>query len=526
MAKKSSKKKTEDSFEFHDDERVPKALHKKFQQIVELTQAYCLKELDEEYAVLCRRSAARLARKRNSPLKKGYAKSLAAGIVADLADLNEILDDGPGSFSEQEIADGFGVARSTLISKAREIAKTYTNDQSVAAMLHSKTLQAQMNSAYSVLGEPSPDADGFALVSMIANMLQEAEPVLQGNLPQRPPTMKKEPVKLPASKTPVLQLKVTLNDCHPPIWRRFLVHYSTPLSDLHYTIQDVMGWFDGHFHIFECEPRRFTDLSFELGYDGLEDEASMPVGALLKKKGDSLQYLYDFGDDWRHTIVLEKRLKVKDGLPLCIEGERACPLEDCGGIYGHDRILDFFNTPKKKRDPDLADWIPDDYDPSFFDIEEVNDLLSEGAPGAPVVLIGKEKPRYSFLLNCSGNRRLRDCFDCGKGLKVLGIQLLIDAYQHGVQCVSLKADHCSKCDILIVNEDQLNKALRQQLMADYELEDADDFEALSKDDYFVVGTLPKSFKKQGSLEDEALEDILAMLSNFRERLNILGSSPS
>lgn len=529
MAKKARHKAAESAFEFRSGERIPKALKSKFQDIVELTQAYCLKTLDEEYGELCRRSAARLARKRSSILGKGYAKGWAAGIVADIADINELFAEGDGEgIVDVDMAAAFGVAVSTLNSKAQAVARTYTERESLDDFTHSSLKEAQMHAAQSfveVLPDPMNPSAGYALVNMIASMLQEAEPVFAMKRPQENYVDESPQVsELPGSKTPVLQLKITLDGTEPLIWRRVLVDHSTNLSDLHYVIQDVMGWFDGHLHFFQSGSKRFADLNTDMDPRSYDDELLVPVGALLKKKGQVLRYVYDFGDDWQHTIVLEKRLKASENvLPYCIEGERACPLEDCGGIDGYYRILDHFKQKPKDQDPYLTEWIPEDYDPDVFDLKEVNDLLSEGPPKSQAALIGKAKPQYSFFLNIYPGQGFTRCVHCGAKNRSRKLRFLIDAYQHGLQCIPIDTKFCGQCEIVVVQEKKLNASLKKQLVADYGTGDLEEFEGLSKDDYFVVGTLNKSYKAVGALEDEALEDILEALSNFRERLNVLDS---
>ncbi|MDF1664643.1 MAG: plasmid pRiA4b ORF-3 family protein, partial [Planctomycetota bacterium] len=298
--------------------------------------------------------------------------------------------------------------------------------------------------------------------------------------------------------------------------------YSTSLSDLHFVIQDVMGWFDGHLHYFQFGKKQYADLNTDMDPKRYEDELLVPVGTLLKKKGQKFHYVYDFGDDWRHTIVLEKRLKAsEDILPLCLEGERACPLEDCGGVWGHERILDYFQQKEKDRDPDLVDWVPDDYDPSAFDLKEVNELLREGPPTSQTALIGKAKPQYSFFLNIYPGQGFSRCVHCGAKTKLRKFRFLIDAYQHGLQSIPMDTKFCAKCKIVVVQEKKLNLTLKSQLIADYDIGEIKELQNLGKDDYFVVGTLDKSYKTIGALEEEPLEDILKVLSNFRERLNVV-----
>ena len=150
----------------------------------------------------------------------------------------------------------------------------------------------------------------------------------------------------------VYQLKITLMGCKPPIWRRILVPGSMTLCCLHSAIQEVMGWSDTHLHEFEKDGNLWgpaDSQSFEeLGH---RDESQMRLDQLLRFVKNSCQYIYDFGDYWRHKIVVEKILPA-NGLikPSCIAGKRHCPIEDIGGPGGYADFLD-----DSTYDPDLEE---------------------------------------------------------------------------------------------------------------------------------------------------------------------------
>ena len=96
-------------------------------------------------------------------------------------------------------------------------------------------------------------------------------------------------------------------------------------------------------------------------------------------EGQTFSYSYDFGDNWQHKIVVEKILdenEVDKKIPVCIDGERACPPEDCGGVWGYEELL---QIRKDKNHPDyeerITEWLGEDFDPEEFNVEEVNNLL-------------------------------------------------------------------------------------------------------------------------------------------------------
>ncbi len=181
----------------------------------------------------------------------------------------------------------------------------------------------------------------------------------------------------------IYQLKVALQGSRPPIWRRILVAGSTELGTLHIILQIVMGWTNSHLHQFVCKDKYYGVVDDEFGLDfGPEmlDENSFVISRLLTREKDSLIYEYDFGDGWEHKIVVEK-ITPHDSdsgrLPRCIRGKRACPPEDCGGIWGYRQLIEIAGDPAHPEHEETLEWLGDDFDPEYFDIAEVNETLDE-----------------------------------------------------------------------------------------------------------------------------------------------------
>lgn len=142
------------------------------------------------------------------------------------------------------------------------------------------------------------------------------------------------------------QLKITLKDITPSVWRRFVVPADISLDRLHDIIQIVMGWEDSHLHQFEFKKQIFTEFP-ESPHD--ENEAFTRLSDLFKKKGNKLIYRYDFGDDWEHEILLEDKNYSPDDMPgpfECLDGEMICPMEDCGGPGGYMALVEVISDPK------------------------------------------------------------------------------------------------------------------------------------------------------------------------------------
>ena len=120
--------------------------------------------------------------------------------------------------------------------------------------------------------------------------------------------------------TRAVRLKVTLEGCEPPVWRRLLVAETMALGDLHMAVQAAMGWENSHLHLFEVGRKaQYGDPSM---LDDVEDEAGVTVGGLAARPVKRIGYRYDMGDDWGHTIAIEgfEPLDPARAYPACIDG--------------------------------------------------------------------------------------------------------------------------------------------------------------------------------------------------------------
>ncbi|MDO9153046.1 MAG: plasmid pRiA4b ORF-3 family protein [Paludibacter sp.] len=178
-------------------------------------------------------------------------------------------------------------------------------------------------------------------------------------------------------KNQIYQIHISLIDFKPRIWRRILIHPDILLVDFHRIIQTVMGWTNSHLHQFEKDRAFYAPNELEI--EDTADSRKIKVNKLLKKENDRIKYEYDFGDGWRHDIVLEKILPFDSAiqLPVCIKGKRNCPPEDCGGIWGYADLLEIISTPRHKEYKEMIDWLGEDFDPNYFDLDEINEMLQE-----------------------------------------------------------------------------------------------------------------------------------------------------
>jgi len=178
------------------------------------------------------------------------------------------------------------------------------------------------------------------------------------------------------------QLKISLEGTKPPIWRRLLVNSDIKLDIFHLALQIAMGWTNSHLHHFISMDRKFygiKDDDFEIDGFEVQDETTTRLSHLLKSEKDHLIYEYDFGDGWMHKVILEKILVFDPDkkLPYCVTGKRACPPEDCGGIWGYADLLAILENPEHEEYEAMLEWLGGEFDPAYLVRREINQLLLE-----------------------------------------------------------------------------------------------------------------------------------------------------
>ena len=175
----------------------------------------------------------------------------------------------------------------------------------------------------------------------------------------------------------IFQLKVTLSHIKPAVWRQLLVPADMTLAELHFVINEAMGWTCSHLHSFSIGKRTFGDPELdpesELKY---ENEREVTLASLVDE-GQKFTYLYDFGDDWFHEVRVEKRLPFDTRVvyPLCIGGARACPPEDSHGPPGYERFLEALGDDKHPEYDETLAMIGGYFDPEGFDCNRTNAAL-------------------------------------------------------------------------------------------------------------------------------------------------------
>jgi hypothetical protein len=170
-----------------------------------------------------------------------------------------------------------------------------------------------------------------------------------------------------------LQIKLTLRDVRPPVWRRLLVPGDIRLPRLHTILQVAMGWSDCHLHLF-----RSGDVCYAPpgDWDSVgEDSRRVALVDLAARPGAKLVYEYDFGDGWMHDILVESVTPEPCKVARCIAGRRRCPPEDCGGPWGYGEFLHAMANSAHERHAELREWRRERFDPAEFDVDDTNDAV-------------------------------------------------------------------------------------------------------------------------------------------------------
>lgn len=176
----------------------------------------------------------------------------------------------------------------------------------------------------------------------------------------------------------IYQFKVSLSGIKPEIWRRIQVPEEYTFWGLHVAIQDAMGWLDYHLHAFHASDEVIAEV--EIGIpdpDGFDEREvlpgwEVPLPAFFMDVGQEMLYVYDFGDDWAHKILFEGiLLGDKKKYPRLLDGKRACPPEDCGGIYGYKDLVKAMKDKKHEEHERFVEWLGRVYEPANFKKSEV-----------------------------------------------------------------------------------------------------------------------------------------------------------
>ena len=169
---------------------------------------------------------------------------------------------------------------------------------------------------------------------------------------------------------PIATIRIELQGWRPKIWRKVDVALATDLGTLHEIIQAAMGWQNYHMYMFvaggESYGRHFPEAK---SYLTMHPSQKTTLHDLLNRGVKRFVYEYDFGDGWRHDIIVGKS---RDGsadtnYPLFVAGEGRCPPEDVGGVWGFKNFLEIMMDPDHPEHGEMREWYGDDFDPAAMD---------------------------------------------------------------------------------------------------------------------------------------------------------------
>ncbi len=182
------------------------------------------------------------------------------------------------------------------------------------------------------------------------------------------------------------QLFVQLDGIEPHVWRRLLVSKQTELPLLHLIMQEVMGWRDYHLHRFEVGDGVGFAMPSTEDYPPLPiDYRHLTVEQIAPHEGARFRYVYDYGDNWVHEITVENRRRpIGDRhYPVVLEGRRATPPEDVGGVSGYHELLEVLADPEHEEHQPFRTWAGHRFDPERFDLAAVNRRLARATTDEP-----------------------------------------------------------------------------------------------------------------------------------------------
>ena len=176
----------------------------------------------------------------------------------------------------------------------------------------------------------------------------------------------------------IFQLRINLIDSNPEIYRTIQINSRFTFYQLHLVMQKVMGW--ENYHLYEFKNNNICIIEKdEFAPDNSIEPGKISIDEVLMDINDSINYIYDFGDEWQHEIKVEKIIskRTKIQYPRCIKGQGNCPPEDSGGLYGYYEKLEILEHPDNQDYKDIRDWMGEKFDPHYFNLEEVNYYLQQ-----------------------------------------------------------------------------------------------------------------------------------------------------
>ena len=193
----------------------------------------------------------------------------------------------------------------------------------------------------------------------------------------------------------IVRLKITLDRVEPVVMRRITVRFGVRFARLHKIIQAAMGWSSSHLWEFRAGGTGWGPRDdYEFGDGPLDADKATLLRVIEDVSTKTIRYIYDFGDNWQHTIKIERIFPDVPGLaqPFLLEAIGRCPPEDIGGPLGYREMLDALADPQHARHDELVER-HGGFDPAAVDLKGLEAAVDAlAAETHPTTTRRKPKP--------------------------------------------------------------------------------------------------------------------------------------
>lgn len=232
------------------------------------------------------------------------------------------------------------------------------------------------------------------MAEFFSMLLADAQQAQKQSAPHEAYTMDSFPRYRETDQVLKYTVRVALRGIKPPIWRKVIVPSSISLRLLGDLILELMGWMGEHLNQFRKGDsyyapayQREGELPPLFGRSKNYNQEDFALGEILHEKGDTMILEYDFGDGWEHDVRLSSVEDYAEGEArkiVFVSGKRACPPEDCGGIWGYEELLELHaQRAARKRistdDRERLEWhgMDRDFDPEYLDMEDCRLIVGQ-----------------------------------------------------------------------------------------------------------------------------------------------------
>lgn len=171
----------------------------------------------------------------------------------------------------------------------------------------------------------------------------------------------------------IAHLRIKLNDVEPAVLRHLQVPVTIRLDRLHLVLQAAMGWSNTHLYEIRAGDVGWGVPDPDFGAGPLDASKVRLIDVLEDVGPRSLEYLYDFGDGWEHSVRIEHITDAVPGMayPCLVEASGRCPPEDVGGPWGYREFLDAIADPDHEEHTERLEWIGGSFDPTTVDLHRL-----------------------------------------------------------------------------------------------------------------------------------------------------------